>query len=126
MSAGTGYVETGWREWDAVAYLLAAPMLGTKFTRYMDPVRSTIDFDAIEAKAFSHAEALLVALARNFWSSGSPSPSIKELVATLDDANFARVMTGIGILRGHPRNDGLRPAIREASALRQRYARGGS
>ena len=90
---------TGWSEWDAVAYLLAGiPLFGQKAIRFMDEETSSVDWEGLEAEDRSHGEQLMVELAHNLWNGGA-CPSVKELVATLDDDNFARALHAIGIAR---------------------------
>jgi hypothetical protein len=96
-----GFEPTGWSEWDSVAAILARiPRfgLGPKLIRFMDAERHSIDWDGIDAEYRSHGEQLLVDLARNLWS-GEARPSVLELVATLDDDNFALALRAIKIRR---------------------------
>jgi hypothetical protein len=96
-----GFEATGWSEWDSVAAILARiPRfgLGPKLIRFMDAERHSIDWDGIDAEYRSHGEQLLVDLARNLWS-GEACPSVLELVATLDDDNFALALRAIQIRR---------------------------
>jgi hypothetical protein len=96
-----GFEATGWSEWDSVAAILARiPRfgLGPKLIRFMDAERYSIDWDGIDAEYRSHGEQLLVDLAHNLWS-GEARPSVLELVATLDDDNFALALRAIKIRR---------------------------
>ena len=95
-----GFEATGWSEWDSVAVILArVPRFGPKLIRFMDADRHSIDWDAIHAEYRSHGEQLLVDLAHNLWNQDR-CPSILELVATLDDDNFALALRAIKIRRG--------------------------
>lgn len=91
---------TGWSEWDAVACILGAvPLFGPKWsTRFMDPEDYIIDFEAIEASCYAHSERLLYELARNLWDA-SATPSVRELVNTLDDNNFELALRAMRIAR---------------------------
>ena len=92
---------TGWSEWDSVAAILAKiPRfgLGPKLIRFMDAERHSIDWDGIDAEYRSHGEQLLVDLAHNLWSGGA-RPCVLDLVATLDDDNFALALRAIKIRR---------------------------
>ena len=96
-----GFEPTGWSEWDSVAAILArVPRfgLGPKLIRFMDAERHSIDWDGIDAEYRSHGEQLLVDLAHNLWNQGA-CPSVLELVATLDDDNFALALRAIKIRR---------------------------
>ena len=95
-----GFEPTGWSEWDSVAAILArVPRFGPKLIRFMDADRYSIDWEGIDAEYRSHGEQLLVDLARNLWK-GRPSPSVLDLVATLDDDNFALALRAMRIRRG--------------------------
>ena len=94
-----GFEATGWSEWDSVAAILArVPLFGPKLIRFMDAERHSIDWEGIDAEYRSHGEQLLVDLARNLWSGGA-CPSVLDLVATLDDDNFALALRAIKIRR---------------------------
>jgi hypothetical protein len=94
-----GFEATGWSEWDSVAAILARiPRHGPKFIRFMDTDRQSIDWEAIDAECYAHSEQLLVDLARNLWNRGA-CPSVLDLVATLDDDNFALALRAIKIRR---------------------------
>jgi hypothetical protein len=96
-----GFEATGWSEWDSVAAILARiPRfgLGPKLIRFMDAERHSIDWDGIDAEYRSHGEQLLVDLAHNLWNRGA-TPSVLDLVATLDDDNFALAIQAIKIRR---------------------------
>ena len=94
-----GIVPAGDAEWDAVACILATlPRFGPKLCRFMDAKRRRIDWDAVDASCYSHGEQLLVGLARNLWD-GSECPGALELVATLDDDNFALALRAMRIRR---------------------------
>ena len=94
-----GFETTGRSEWDSVAAILArVPLFGPKLIRFMDADRYSIDWDGIDAEYRSHGEQLLVDLARNLWS-GEACPSVLELVATLDDDNFALALRAMKIRR---------------------------
>jgi hypothetical protein len=95
-----GSKPTGWSEWDSVAAILArVPLFGPKLIRFMDNERLSIDWDGIDAEDRSHDEQLLVDLAHNLWNRGA-CPSVLDLVATLDDDNFALAMRAMRIRRG--------------------------
>jgi len=98
------FVFTGWSEWDSTAYVLSAPFLAAKVASFVDAGACSIAWDELvdAAGAWSHAERLLVALASDLWRSGGEL-SVKEMVATLDDANFERVLQAMQIARGWPR-----------------------
>ncbi|HEU5003447.1 MAG TPA: hypothetical protein VFW71_11810 [Actinomycetota bacterium] len=95
------FVFTGWAEWDSVTYLLASPLLAGKLGPFVDVTGYSVDIEAlVEASgAWSHAEQLFVALAADLWRA-TGAVSVRELVATLDDANFARALAAIEIARG--------------------------
>ena len=94
-----GFEPTGWSEWDSVAAILArVPRYGPKLIRFMDTERLSIDWDGIDAECHAHSEQLLVDLARNLWNR-SACPSVLDLVATLDDDNFALALRAIKIRR---------------------------
>ena len=94
-----GFEPTGWSEWDSVACILArVPLLGPKLIRFLDADRHSIDWDGVDAEYPSHGEQLLVDLAHNLWNQGA-CPSVAELVATLDDDNFALALRAIKIRR---------------------------
>jgi hypothetical protein len=92
---------TGWREWDAACSVLLAPAVAAKVAGFVDVASQEIDVAGLldAAGAWSHGERLLVELACNLWN-GAETPSVRELVATLDDANFVRALRAIGIARG--------------------------
>ncbi|MCU1449645.1 MAG: hypothetical protein JWP02_1815 [Acidimicrobiales bacterium] len=95
-----GFEPTGWSEWDSVAVILArVPRFGPKLIRFMDTDPLSIDWDAVDAEDRSHGEQLLVDLAHNLWNRGA-CPSVVDLVATLDDDNFALALRAIKIRRG--------------------------
>ena len=95
-----GFEPTGRSEWDSVACILAkVPLFGPKLIRFMDADRYSIDWDGIDAEDRSHGEQLLVDLAHNLWNRGA-TPSVLDLVATLDDDNFALAIRAIKIRRG--------------------------
>jgi hypothetical protein len=95
-----GFEPTGWSEWDSVAVILARiPRFGPKLIHFMDGDRLSIDWDGIDAEYRSHGEQLLVDLAHNLWNRGA-CPSVLDLVATLDDDNFALALRAIKIRRG--------------------------
>jgi hypothetical protein len=64
-----------------------------------DTERRSIDWDRIDAEYRSHGEQLLVDLADNLWNRGA-CPSVLDLVATLDDDNFALALRAMKIQRG--------------------------
>lgn len=59
-----------------------------------------VDFDAIAGDCFSHGETVLCAVARDLWNH-TGGATISEVVATLDDTNFCRVLEALAISRGH-------------------------
>ena len=94
-----GFEATGWAEWDSVAVILARiPRFGPKLIRFMNTERRSIDWEGIDAENRSHGEQLLVDLAHNLWNRGA-CPSVLDLVATLDDDNFALALRAIKIRR---------------------------
>jgi hypothetical protein len=77
---------------------LAATKTAGRITwRYDTPI---VDFDAISDDCCSHGESVLCAVARDLWNH-SGGATIADIVTTLDDTNFCRVLEGIAISRGH-------------------------
>jgi hypothetical protein len=60
----------------------------------------TIDFAAIRDDCYSHGETVLCDVALDLWN-GTGHATIADVVATLDDANFTRVVEAMAMIRGH-------------------------
>jgi hypothetical protein len=95
---------TGWREWDSVLHLLSAPCLASEAAPFIDQRRQSIDWTGLRraGRSWSHAGRLLLGLAHNLWNS-TGHICVRELVDTLDEANFARALQALAIARGRPR-----------------------
>ena len=104
-----GFEPTGWAEWDSVYYLLTTPCIRKDAAPFIDARRQSVNWTGLRRAGgvWSHGGRLLLALANNLWNS-SGRPSVREMVDTLDDQNFARALRAIRIARGW-RRSGLAP-----------------
>lgn len=92
---------TGWSEWDSVYYLLTARCIRADAAPFIDARRQSVNWTGLRrvGRTWSHGARLMLALAQNLWNS-SGHPSVRELVETLDDENFARALRAMRIARG--------------------------
>lgn len=91
--------------WEAALHLLEAPFLRPKAFLFVDQEARSVDWEGLleESATWSHGERLLVAAAHDLRT-GAGGLSIKQLVASLDDANFSRLMLAVHMARGWHRS----------------------
>ena len=96
-----GFQPTGCSEWDSVYYVLTAPCIRRDAAPFIDVRRQSINWTGLRraGRVWGHGGRLLLALAQNLWNS-TGHPSVREMVDTFDDENFARAMRAIRIARG--------------------------
>lgn len=104
-STSRGTAIPGWvwqdSQWASAVHVLLAQCIRHKALRFVDFEGASIDWERLTQAAgpWSHGERLLVKVAANLWGGRAPV-NLRELLVTLDDCNFARVMQAIRLFRG--------------------------
>jgi hypothetical protein len=86
-------------EYDAVRFILSAPVLAQRTAPYIG--ESDFDFAGLAeaSKTMSGGEALLIRIAHELWLA-EKATGLWELTRKLDDANFHRVLEALSRCRG--------------------------
>jgi hypothetical protein len=86
-------------EYVAAVHVLTAPILAARTPGYITP--DGIRFDRLleASRSWSHGEQLLVDVALDLWNGDGKSTPM-DLIRSLDDGNFDRVLEAIALRRG--------------------------
>jgi hypothetical protein len=106
---------TGPPELAAVRHILGAPAIAARTEPYL--FADNVDFAGLEreTETMSNGEALLVRIAYELWNAEKRS-GLWELVRSLDQRNFERVVEALWLARGATAHDIVAVIVRRASS----------
>jgi hypothetical protein len=92
---------TGNSEFDSAAHLLRAPLIASRTADLIDDERVSIEFLALLERSgvWSTGERMLVDVALDLWN-GDGETTLSDVVGSLDDRCYDRVMEAVAIRRG--------------------------
>ena len=88
-------------EWHAATYLLSTPLIADRTAAFIHAAQREIDWGGLReaSRSWSCGERLLVLAAQDMWRGGG-NVSLYDLLCTLDEGNFDRLLAALRMRRG--------------------------